>query len=53
MSAQSQTIIYSVWDGDWAILEEYTTGNVLVEKYLQGYHGLVKTFQTVAYYYQR
>jgi RHS repeat-associated protein len=44
--------IFSVWDGDWAILEEYTTGNVLVEKYLQGYHGLVKTFQTVAYYYQ-
>jgi hypothetical protein len=20
------TIIFSVWDGDWAILEEYTTG---------------------------
>jgi RHS repeat-associated protein len=41
-----------VWDGDWAVLEEYTTGNVLVEKYLQGYHGLVKTFTNNIYYYQ-
>jgi RHS repeat-associated protein len=39
-------------DGDWAILEQYTTGNVLVEKYLQGYHGLVKTFVSNVYYYQ-
>jgi RHS repeat-associated protein len=52
-SATVTTIIYSVWDGDWAILEEYTTENVLVQKYLQGYHGLVKTFVGAAvYYYQ-
>jgi hypothetical protein len=48
----STIIIFSVWDGDWAVLEEYTTGNVLVEKYLQGYHGLVKTFTNNIYYYQ-
>ena len=42
----------SVWDGDWAVLEEYTTGNVLIQKYLQGYHGLVKTLQNNIYYYQ-
>jgi RHS repeat-associated protein len=52
MSASSTTIIFSVWDGDWAILEEYTSGNVLVEKYLQGYHGLVKTLVANIYYYQ-
>src|SRR5207302_7354540 len=45
-------ITYSVWDGDWAFLEEYDKSGNLIEKYLQGYHGLVKTFQTVAYYYQ-
>ena len=50
--SQSSTTIFSVWDGDWAILEEYTTGNVLVEKYLHGYHGLVKTFINNVYYYQ-
>jgi YD repeat-containing protein len=44
---------FSVWDGDWAILEEYGANNVLTQKYLQGYHGLVKTFVgTAAYYYQ-
>jgi len=43
---------FSVWEGDWAILEEYTTGNVLVQKYLQGYHGLVKTLVNNIYYYQ-
>src|SRR5437867_8693831 len=42
----------SVWDGDWAVLEEYTTGNVLIQKYLQGYHGLIKTLQDNIYYYQ-
>src|SRR6266404_3918851 len=56
MSAQAMTMvtttIYSVWDGDWAILEEYTTSNALVETYLQGYHGLVKTFVQNVYYYQ-
>jgi RHS repeat-associated protein len=51
-SSQSTTTIFSVWDGDWAILEEYTTNNSLVEKYLQGYHGLVKTFVQNVYYYQ-
>lgn len=48
----SATAILSVWDGDWAILEEYTTGNVLVQKYLQGYHGLVKTLVDNIYFYQ-
>jgi RHS repeat-associated protein len=53
MSASSSTVtIFSVWDGDWAILEEYAPGNVLIEKYLQGYHGLVKTFVNNVYYYQ-
>src|SRR5205814_4193165 len=52
-SATTTTVVFSVWDGDWAILEEYTTGNALVQKYLQGYHGLVKTFVgTPIYYYQ-
>src|SRR5437016_3042082 len=45
-------ITFSVWDGDWAVLEEYTTGNVPVQKYLQGYHGLVKTLVDNIYYYQ-
>src|SRR6202023_2160385 len=49
---QTTTIVFSVWDGDWAILEEYTTGNVLVESYVQGYHGLVKTLVSNVYYYQ-
>ncbi len=52
MSPSSTVTIFSVWDGDWAILEEYATGNVLVERYLQGYHGLVKTFVQNVYYYQ-
>jgi RHS repeat-associated protein len=47
------TNTFSVWDGDWAILEEYGANNVLTQKYLQGYHGLVKTFVgTPVYYYQ-
>ena len=33
-SSTVSTITYSVWGGDWAILEEYTTGNVLVQKYV-------------------
>ena len=51
-SASTGTIIFSVWDGDWAILEEYTTGNVISQKYLQGLHGLVKTLTDNIYYYQ-
>lgn len=47
------TITFSVWDGDWAILEEYGPSNVVAQKYLQGYHGLVKTLVgTATYYYQ-
>jgi RHS repeat-associated protein len=46
------SITYSVWDGDWALLEEYDKNRNLIEKYVQGYHGLVKTFQNVVYYYQ-
>jgi hypothetical protein len=37
MSSIQTTVIFSVWDRDWAI-----------EKYLHGYHGLVKTYQSVA-----
>jgi len=46
------TVIYSVWDGDWAILEEYDNTGNLVQGYLQGYHGLVKTLVDSVYYYQ-
>ena len=52
LTQTSTTTIFSVWDGDWAILEEYTTGNVRVESYVQGYHGLVKTMVSNIYYYQ-
>jgi RHS repeat-associated protein len=51
----SQTIIFSVWDGDWALLEEYSfdgTTSSLAQSYLQGYHGLVKTLVDNIYYYQ-
>src|SRR5205814_732203 len=51
-TSTTTTITFSVWDGDWAVLEEYTTGNVLVESYVQGYHGLVKTLVSNIYYYQ-
>jgi hypothetical protein len=65
MTASATVTIFSVWDGDWAILEEYTTGYAsdkgLVEQYVQGYHGLVtktdtdpltnEPIQTI-YYYQ-
>ncbi len=46
------TIIFSVWDGDWAILEEYDASGARVEAYVQGYHGLVKTLVANIYYYQ-
>src|SRR5207237_73409 len=46
------TVTFSVWDGDWAILEEYGTSNTVTQKYLEGYHGLVKTLQDNIYYYQ-
>ena len=45
-------ITFSVWDGDWAVLEEYGTSNTITQKYLQGYHGLVKTLQDNIYCYQ-
>jgi hypothetical protein len=50
------TTILSVWDGDWAILEEYSfdgTTSSLAQQYVQGYHGLLKTtLPTPVYYYQ-
>jgi hypothetical protein len=46
------TTIFSVWHGDWAILEEYMPGNVRTQGYVQGYHGLVKTLVDSIYYYQ-
>jgi RHS repeat-associated protein len=51
-NASGSAIVFSVWDGDWALLEEYGPENALIETYLQGYHGLVKTFVNIAYYYQ-
>jgi RHS repeat-associated protein len=49
---QTTTIIFSVWDGDWAILEEYDSTGARVQGYVQGYHGLVKTLVDNIYYYQ-
>jgi RHS repeat-associated protein len=46
------TVIYSVWDGDWAILEEYDNNGNRVQGYVEGYHGLVKTLVNNIYYYQ-
>src|SRR5438309_3087597 len=51
-SQPSSLNVFSVWDGDWAILEEYGPSNVRIESYVQGYHGLVKTLQSNIYYYQ-
>jgi RHS repeat-associated protein len=48
----STVTIFSVWDGDWAILEEYDAHGNRVQGYLQGYHGLVKTLVDNIYYYQ-
>src|SRR5205085_4007863 len=52
MSPSATVTIFSVWDGDWAILEEYDSTGAVVQKYLQGYHGLVKTLVDNIYYYQ-
>jgi RHS repeat-associated protein len=46
------TTVFSVWDGDWALLEEYAPSNVLMESYVGGYHGMVKTLVRNIYYYQ-
>jgi hypothetical protein len=46
------TTTYSVWDGDWAVLEEYDDTGSRVQGYVQGYHGLVKTLVDNIYYYQ-
>jgi RHS repeat-associated protein len=43
---------FSVWDGDWALLEEYSSTGARVQGYVQGYHGLVKTLVNNIYYYQ-
>jgi RHS repeat-associated protein len=44
-------ITFSVWD-DWELVEEYTTGNVVTAKYLQGAHGPVKSLLNNVYFYQ-
>src|SRR5205814_2537524 len=49
---QGTVTIFSVWDGDWAVLEEYDQNHNLVKGYVQGYHGLVKTLMDNTYYYQ-
>ena len=46
------TTVFSVWDGDWALVEEYDGSGNLFESYIQGYHGLVKTLVSGIYYYQ-
>ena len=46
------TTVFSVWDGDWALVEEYDGSGNLFESYVQGYHGLVKTLVSNIYYYQ-
>src|SRR5207302_4186546 len=51
-SSSSTVTVFSVWDGDRAILEEYDSSGTRVEAYVQGYHGLVKTLVTNIYYYQ-
>jgi RHS repeat-associated protein len=54
-STGSTTTIFSVWDGDWALLEEYSfngSTSTILQKYVQGYHGLVKTLVDNVYYYQ-
>ena len=51
-TSSSSAIVFSVWDGDWALLEEYGTENTLLESYVQGLHGLVKTVVSNIYYYQ-
>jgi RHS repeat-associated protein len=52
MGPSATTTIFSVWDGDWAILEEYDASGNRVQGYVQGYHGLVKTLVDNIYYYQ-
>lgn len=49
---QGTVTIFSVWDGDWAVLEEYDQNHNLVQGYVQGYHGLVKSLTDNIYYYQ-
>lgn len=44
-------VTFSVWD-NWELVEEYTTGNVVTAKYLQGAHGPVKSLLNNVYYYQ-
>ena len=52
MDAIQFGVIATITNRVWAILEEYTTGNVLVQSYVQGYYDLVKTVQSNIYYYQ-
>src|SRR5207245_11070581 len=52
-SSSATTVnIFSVWDGDWASLEEYDSTGARVQGYVEGYHGLVKTLVDNVYYYQ-
>ena len=46
------TTIFSVWDGDWTLLEECDNTGARIEGYVEGYHGLVKTLVNSVYYYQ-
>jgi RHS repeat-associated protein len=52
MPTMVTTTTFSVWDGDWAILEEYDNTGARLQGYVQGYHGLVKTLVDNIYYYQ-
>lgn len=49
---QGTVTIFSVWDGEWAALEEYDQNHNRVQGYVHGYHGLVKTLTDNIYYYQ-
>ena len=40
-----------MWN-DWELVEEYTPGNVVTAKYLQGAHGPIKSLLNNVYYYQ-
>ena len=51
-TSSTTTIVFSVWDGDWELIEEYGPGNVMLNAYLQGAHGPIKSLLSNIYYYQ-
>src|ERR1700694_3477187 len=51
-TSSTTNIVFSVWDGDWELIEEYGPGNLMLNAYLQGAHGPIKSLTTNIYYYQ-